>query len=136
MPAARLAQSAIVAVHLVLGEAQDLRGGDRGAEDAEHRAGVEAARHHGRNEVGGHALHDLVAGGEAGDEVAPEAPAVSAATKAPGMMLVPGWVSMRKVSHLPPAIAISELANAAPPLVTLVPSTMMVAPLARPLPLR
>ena len=34
----------------------------------------------------------------------PEARAVSAATKAPGMMLVPGWVSMRKVSHLPPAI--------------------------------
>ena len=62
----------------------------------------------------------------------PEAPAVSAATKAPGMMLVPGWVSMRKVSHLPPAIAISELAKAAPPFVTLVPSTMMVAPLRTP----
>ena len=58
----------------------------------------------------------------------PEAPAVSAATKAPGMMLVPGWVSMRKVSHLPPAIAISALAKAAPPFVTRVPSTMMVAP--------
>src|SRR6266850_667864 len=58
----------------------------------------------------------------------PDAPAVSAATKAPGMMLVPGWVSMRKVSHLPPAIAISAFANAAPPLVTLAPSTMMVAP--------
>ena len=58
----------------------------------------------------------------------PEAPAVSAATKAPGMMLVPGWVSMRKVSRLPPAIAISALANAAPPFVTLVPCTMMVAP--------
>src|SRR5438093_5347848 len=35
---------------------------------------------------------------------------------------------MRKVSHLPPANAISELAKAAPPFVTLVPSTMMVAP--------
>ncbi len=58
----------------------------------------------------------------------PDAPAVSAATNAPGMMLVPGCVSMRKVSHLPPAIAISELANAAPPRVTVVPSTMMVAP--------
>ena len=59
----------------------------------------------------------------------PDAPAVSAATSAPGMMLVPGCVSMRKVSHLPPASIISELANAAPPLVTLAPSTMMVAPL-------
>ena len=48
----------------------------------------------------------------------PEAPAVSAATNAPGMMLVPGCVSMRKESHLPPAIAISALANAAPPFVT------------------
>ena len=44
------------------------------------------------------------------------------------MMLVPGWVSMRKVSHLPPAIAISALAKAAPPFVTLAPCTMMVAP--------
>jgi hypothetical protein len=44
------------------------------------------------------------------------------------MMLVPGWVSMRKVSHLPPAYAISALANAAPPFVTRVPFTMMVAP--------
>ena len=35
------------------------------------------------------------------------------------MMLVPGCVSMRKVSHLPPASTISELANAAPPFVTL-----------------
>ncbi len=62
----------------------------------------------------------------------PEAPAVSAATKAPGRMLVPGWVSMRKVSHLPPAIAISALAKAAPPRVTRVPSTMIVAPLRTP----
>ena len=62
----------------------------------------------------------------------PEAPALSAATKAPGMMLVPGWVSMRKVSHLPPANAISALANAAPPFVTRVPFTMMVAPLRTP----
>ena len=35
------------------------------------------------------------------------------------MMLVPGCVSIRNVSHLPPAKAISALANAAPPLVTL-----------------
>ena len=27
------------------------------------------------------------------------------------MMLVPGWVSMRNVSHLPPANTISELAK-------------------------
>ena len=47
----------------------DLRGGDGGAKDAEHRASVEAARHHRRNEVGRHALHDLVAGREAGEEV-------------------------------------------------------------------
>ncbi len=58
----------------------------------------------------------------------PETPVLSAATKAPGRMLVPGWVSIRKVSHLPPAIAISALANAAPPFVTLAPSTMIVAP--------
>ena len=35
---------------------------------------------------------------------------------------------MRKESSLPPAIAISELAKAAPPFVTLAPCTMMVAP--------
>ena len=35
---------------------------------------------------------------------------------------------MRNVSHLPPASAISALAKAAPPLVTLAPCTMMVAP--------
>ena len=43
-------------------------------------------------------------------------------------MAVPGCVSMRKVSHFPPASIISALANAAPPLVTLVPATRMVAP--------
>ena len=62
----------------------------------------------------------------------PEAPAVCAATSAAGMMLVPGCVSMRNVSHLPPAKHISELANAAPPLVTVRPSTKMVAPLFTP----
>ena len=56
-------------VDLVVGEAHDLRGGDRGAEDAEHRSGVEPARHDRRNPVGGHPLHHLVAGRDAGDEV-------------------------------------------------------------------
>ena len=54
---------------LVLGEAQDLCGGDGGAEDAEHHTGVKAPRHHRGNEVGGHPLHDLVAHRQAGDEV-------------------------------------------------------------------
>src|ERR1700682_2543129 len=45
----------------------------------------------------------------------PETPSVSAATRAAGTMLVPGCVSMRKVSHFPPASIISELANSAPP---------------------
>ena len=98
------------------------------AKDAEHRTGVEAARHHRRNEVGRQPLHDLVAGREAGEEVPAGGARGSAATKAPGTMLVPGWVSMRKESSLPPAIAISALAKAAPPFVTLVPCTMMVAP--------
>ncbi len=63
------------AVHLVFGEPHDLRGGDGRAEDAEHHAGVEAARHHRGNEVGGHPLHDLVARGETGEEVAAGGPA-------------------------------------------------------------
>ena len=45
---------------------------------------------------------------------------------------MPGWVSIRNVSHLPPAIAISALAKAAPPFVTVAPSTMIVAPLRTP----
>ena len=48
------------------------------------------------------------------------------------MIAVPGCVSMRKVSHLPPASIISELAKPAPPFVTLVPFTRMVAPLRTP----
>ena len=48
------------------------------------------------------------------------------------MIAVPGCVSMRKVSHLPPASIISEFAKAAPPLVTLLPFTRMVAPLRTP----
>ena len=39
---------------------------------------------------------------------------------------------MRKVSHLPPASIISELAKTAPPLVTLVPFTRIVAPVRTP----
>ena len=56
----------------------------------------------------------------------PEAPVSSAAANAAGGTLVPGCMSMRNVSHFPPANAISELANAAPPLVTFSPLTNMV----------
>jgi hypothetical protein len=49
------------------------------------------------------------------------------------MIAVPGCVSMRKVSHFPPASMSSEFAKAAPPLVTLVPFTRMVAPLRTPI---
>ena len=63
--------------------------------------------------------------------VFPEAPVDSAATSALGMMLVPGCVSMRNVSHLPPARVISELAKAAPPFVAFVPCTRIVAPQGR-----
>ena len=48
------------------------------------------------------------------------------------MIAVPGCVSIRKVSHFPPASIISEFAKAAPPLVTLLPFTRMVAPLRTP----
>src|SRR5262249_16808179 len=40
---------------------------------------------------------------------------------------MPGWVSMRKVSHLPPAKIISALTKAAPPLVSLAPLHSTVA---------
>ncbi len=56
------------AVDLVFVEAAELGRGDRRAEDAEHRPGVEAARHDRRDELGGHPLHDLVAGGDRGQE--------------------------------------------------------------------
>ena len=52
---------------------------------------------------------------------------VSAATSAAGRIAVPGWVSMRNVSHLPPARIISELTKAAPALVSLVPLHSTVA---------
>ena len=52
----------------------------------------------------------------------PDAPVSSAATNAQGGTLVPGCMSIRNVSHLPPANAISEFANAAPPFVTRAPS--------------
>ena len=57
------------AVHLVLSEVQDLRSGNGGTKDTEHRTGVEATRHHRRNEVGRQSLHDLVASRETGEEV-------------------------------------------------------------------
>ena len=43
---------------------------------------------------------------------------------------MPGWVSMRNVSHLPPAKIISALTNAAPALVSLAPlhSTVAIPP--------
>src|SRR5262245_53612664 len=39
-------------VHLILSKVQDLRGGNGGTKNTEHRTGVEATRHHRRNEVG------------------------------------------------------------------------------------
>ena len=51
-------------------EAVQFGGGDRGAEDPEHRPGVKAARHDGRNEFGRHPLHDLVGCGDGGQEFA------------------------------------------------------------------
>src|SRR5580765_118508 len=62
----------------------------------------------------------------------PDDPSASTAHRAAGMMAVPGCVSMRNVSHLPPASIISELAKAAPPFVTLLPVTRTVAPLRTP----
>ena len=57
------------AIYLILSKLQDLRGSDGWTKNAKHRAGVKAARHHCRNEVGRHPLHDLVAGGKASKEV-------------------------------------------------------------------
>src|SRR5512138_2460495 len=62
----------------------------------------------------------------------PDDPSASAAHRAAGMMAVPGCVSIRNVSHLPPASIISELAKAAPPFVTLLPVTRTVAPFRTP----
>ena len=56
------------AVDLGFVERAQLGGGDRRAEDAEHRPGVETARHDRRDELGGHPLHDLVAGGDRGQQ--------------------------------------------------------------------
>ncbi len=57
------------AIDLVCVEAMDLRGRHRGAEDPEHRPGMKAARHHGWDELGRHPLHDLITGGNAGQEL-------------------------------------------------------------------
>jgi hypothetical protein len=56
------------AVNLTFVKTLQFGGGDRCAEDAEHRPRMKAARHDRRNELGGHALHDLVAGGYGGQE--------------------------------------------------------------------
>ena len=57
------------AIHLILSKVQDLGGSDGWAKDAKHRPSVKAPRHHRRNEVGRHPLHDLVTGGKTGEEV-------------------------------------------------------------------
>jgi hypothetical protein len=57
-------------VDLARVEALDLAGGDRGAENPEHRPGMKAARHDGRDKFRGHALHDFVASGDSGQELA------------------------------------------------------------------
>src|ERR1700755_1266500 len=51
----------------------------------------------------------------------PDAPPISAAVSAAGRIAMPGWVSIRKVSHLPPAKIVSALTKAAPALVILAP---------------
>src|SRR6516225_446890 len=48
-------------VQLVLVEPLNLRGGDCGAKNAEHRPCMKAARHNRWDELGGHPLHDLIA---------------------------------------------------------------------------
>ena len=57
------------AVDLIGIKPADFRRRDRRAENPEHRPGVKAARHHGRDELGGHPLHDLITGGDAGQKV-------------------------------------------------------------------
>jgi hypothetical protein len=55
-------------VHLAGVEPLDFRRRHRRAENAEHRPGMKAARHDGRDELGRHPLHDLVAGGDGREE--------------------------------------------------------------------
>ena len=55
-------------VDLILVEPLNLCRCDSRTEDAEHRSGMEPARHDRRDEFGGHALHDLVGGRHGGDE--------------------------------------------------------------------
>jgi hypothetical protein len=50
------------AVGLIGVEPLQFGGSNSRAKDPEHRPGVKAARHDGRDELGGHALHDLIAG--------------------------------------------------------------------------
>ena len=57
----------------------------------------------------------------------PEQPVASAAAKAGGMIATPGCVSMRNVSHFPPANIISAFTKAAPALVKRSPEHKAVA---------
>jgi hypothetical protein len=57
----------------------------------------------------------------------PSTPFHSAAASAAGNIAVPGWVSMRNVSHLPPANTVSALTKAAPALVSFAPWHSTVA---------
>ena len=52
------------AVDLLCVEPAELGGGNRGAENAEHRARVETARHQCRDELGRHPFHNFIAGGD------------------------------------------------------------------------
>ncbi len=58
---------------LVGAEGLDLGRGNGSAEDSEYRACMEAARHHRRDEFGGHTFHHLVGCGDTGEEGAPTA---------------------------------------------------------------
>ena len=58
------------AVNLVPIEAHDLGGRNRGPEDAEHGTGMKSPCHDGRDEIRRQAFHDLVAGHDAGQELA------------------------------------------------------------------
>src|SRR5207253_10128208 len=75
----------------------------------------------------GHALHDHVAGRDTDQELLARGADVSAAASAAGMIAGPGWVSMRNVSHLPPAKIVSALTKAAPALVSFAPWHSTVA---------
>jgi len=56
-------------VDLVFVQAAEFGGRHRRAKDAEHRSRVEAAGHDRRDELRCHPLHDLVSGGDGGQEL-------------------------------------------------------------------